>query len=121
MKRETSLALLLGGFHAPAQTPPHATRIPPPHLQRAPRTTGRPELQTQVRLLRDGRPVYTMPLQAYDPGPQKDPSNVQAGGRLQLGATLRPGDYVLQVVVADAPAKGKARTATQWMDFEIVK
>jgi VWFA-related protein len=85
------------------------------------RATARPELQTQVRLLRDGRPVYTVPLQPYDPGPQKDPSNIQAGGRLQLGASLQPGDYVLQVVVGDALAKGKGRTATQWIDFEIVK
>jgi hypothetical protein len=43
-----------------------------------------------------------------------------AGGRLRLGPDLTPGSYVLQVVVEDAKAKEKYRTATQWTDFEIV-
>jgi len=38
-----------------------------------------------------------------------------------LGTALTPGEYVLQVVVTDSLAKGKYRTATQWIDFEMVK
>ena len=34
---------------------------------------------------------------------------------------MTPGEYVLQIIVTDALAKEKHRTATQWMDFEIVK
>jgi hypothetical protein len=42
-----------------------------------------------------------------------------AGGRLQLGTKMVPGDYVLQVVVTDNAAKEKYHIATQWMDFEV--
>ena len=35
---------------------------------------------------------------------------------LKLGGTMKPGDYVLQVVVTDKLAK---TTATQWSDFEV--
>jgi hypothetical protein len=34
---------------------------------------------------------------------------------------MSPGDYILQVIVTDPLAKEKYRTATQWIDFEIVK
>ena len=44
-----------------------------------------------------------------------------AGGSIQLGTDLLPGEYVLQVIVRDLLADEKHRTATQWMDFEIVK
>ena len=38
-----------------------------------------------------------------------------------LGADMAPGEYVLEVTVNDLLADEKHRTATQWMDFEIVK
>jgi hypothetical protein len=44
-----------------------------------------------------------------------------AGGALQLGTEMPPGEYILQVIVTDLLAKEKNRTATQWIDFEIVK
>jgi hypothetical protein len=40
---------------------------------------------------------------------------------LPLGLGLGPGDYVLQIVVTDELAEGDRATATQWLDFEIVK
>ncbi|MFL6256824.1 MAG: VWA domain-containing protein [Pyrinomonadaceae bacterium] len=83
--------------------------------------TGRPRLLTQVRLFRDGQPVFTGPSVAYDPGPQTDMTRLKAGSRLQLGMNLTPGDYVLQLVVTDELAKGSRATATQWLDFEIIK
>jgi hypothetical protein len=46
---------------------------------------------------------------------------LNGGGALQLGMNLQPGEYMLQVIVNDPLAKEKYRTATQWMDFEIVK
>jgi VWFA-related protein len=85
------------------------------------RTTGRPRLQTQTRLFRDGQPVYASPLQPYDPGPLPGAARLEAGRRLQLGTQLPPGEYVLQVVVTDELVKGKRRMATQWIDFQIVK
>jgi hypothetical protein len=47
-----------------------------------------------------------------------------AGGRLQVGTELAPGDYILQVVVTDELVRGKKQDergrATQWVDFEVV-
>jgi hypothetical protein len=83
--------------------------------------TGKPRLLTQTRLFRDGQPVFQSPSQPYDFGlPAAGAARLGAGRRLRLGAQLPPGQYVLQVVVTDELAKGKRRTATQWIDFEIV-
>jgi hypothetical protein len=83
--------------------------------------TGAPRLRTQVRLFRDGKAVFDAPPQAYAPPGAADASRLPAGGRLRLGGSLQPGDYSLQVVVTDDLVKGKRGTATQWIDFEIVK
>jgi VWFA-related protein len=85
------------------------------------RATGRPRVLTQARLFRDGQPVFTGPTGPLDPGPQTDMTRLKTGSRLQLGMNLTPGDYVLQIVVTDELAKGKRATATQWLDFEIIK
>ena len=55
---------------------------------------------------------------------QYNPSDLKrlgAGGSIQLGTALTPGEYVLQIVVTDLLADPKHRVATQAMDFEIVK
>ncbi|HYE14249.1 MAG TPA: VWA domain-containing protein [Pyrinomonadaceae bacterium] len=85
------------------------------------RATGKPQLQTQTRLFRDGKPVFTGSVNAYDPGSQTDMRRLHAGSRLQLGKDFPAGEYVLQVIVTDTLAKGKHRMATQWIDFELVK
>ena len=46
---------------------------------------------------------------------------IVAGGKLQLGKGIEPGEYVLQVIITDRLAKEKYSNATQWIDFEIVK
>jgi VWFA-related protein len=83
--------------------------------------TQRPQLQTQMRLFRDGQLVFTGKLTPYDASNQADPRRLTAGGRLLLPAELQPGDYVLQVVVRDTLEQNKPRMATQWIDFEIVQ
>jgi hypothetical protein len=40
--------------------------------------------------------------------------------RLQLSG-ITPGEYTLQLVITDLLAQGQHRTATQWIDFEIVR
>jgi len=85
------------------------------------KATNKPQLLAQVRLFRDGKLVYTgkdNPLGLTD---APDWKRVTAGGSIQLGTNLLPGEYVLQVVVKDMLADEKHRTATQWMDFEIIK
>jgi VWFA-related protein len=79
-----------------------------------------PRLTTQVQLFRDGKPVFTgkeLPLPVKEAADWK---RLTAGGAIQLGTDLPPGDYVLQITVTDALADQKHRTATQWMDFSIL-
>ena len=85
------------------------------------KATNQPQITTQVRLVRDGNVVFTgkeTPLNSAD---QTDLKRLVAGGAIQLGRELAPGEYILQVIVNDALAGEKHRTTTQWMDFEIVK
>jgi hypothetical protein len=86
-------------------------------LEKAPRE---PRLQVQARLLRDGVPVFTGRVQHFILNSPPDLGRLAAGGSITLGADMPPGEYVLQVTVIDLLADEKHRTATQWMDFEIV-
>lgn len=77
------------------------------------------DLEAQSFLFRDGRQIYAGPVTPLAVSAQVDPKRLAGGGKLQLGAAIAPGDYVLQVVVVDKLAKEKYRTASQWMDIEI--
>ena len=79
----------------------------------------RPQLQTQMRLLRDGKPVFTGRVLPLNIGQQTDMKRLEAGGRIHLGPDLLPGAYVLRVDVTDMLAKDSFKTGTQWIDFEI--
>jgi VWFA-related protein len=83
--------------------------------------SGHPQLQTQMRLYRDGKEVFTGRVLNLDVSRQTDMKRLNAGGRLRIGPDLVPGQYVLQVIATDMLSKDKNRTAVQWMDFEIVK
>jgi VWFA-related protein len=85
------------------------------------KATGQPRLQTQIRIFRDGKEFFAGRIQALDTAGQTDLKRLTAHGALQLGTEMLPGEYILQVVVTDLLAKEKYRTATQWIDFEIVK
>lgn len=82
--------------------------------------SARPQVQTQMRLYRDGKEVFTGRVLPLDAAQQADMKRLGAGGRLRIGPDLVPGQYVLQVVATDTLAKDKNRTAGQWIDFEIV-
>jgi len=85
------------------------------------KASGKPQLTTQVRLFRNGQLFFTGKELPYDPSGQTDSQRLGAGGAIQLGTDMTPGEYVFQIIVTDQLAKEKHRTATQWMDFEIVK
>jgi VWFA-related protein len=88
------------------------------------KATGQPRLTTQVRLFKDGKLVFAGGVTPLDVSGQTDMKRLAAGGRLQVGSELTPGDYVLQVVVTDEIVRGKNKdgrgTTTQWVDFEVV-
>jgi VWFA-related protein len=88
------------------------------HLDKA---TNAPQLTTQVRLFRDGQPVFTGKENPFKLANASDLKRLLAGGVIQLGTDLPPGEYVFQVIVNDPLASEKHRVASQWIDFEIVK
>ena len=71
-----------------------------------------------VRLLREGRVVYTGPT--IDVQTDVTPGlPVNAVGSLSLGPQTAPGAYGLSVTVIDALAPRERSTATSVMDFTI--
>lgn len=81
-----------------------------------------PDLTAQIRLFRDGQVVTSKEEPAEDPSRlQFDLKRLSARGRLRLGDDLIPGNYVLQILVTDPRAKGQTSTASQSIDFEVVK
>ena len=74
-----------------------------------------------MRLFRGSTAVFTGKEIPYNANNQTDLKRLIAGGQIQLGTDLAPGDYALQVIVTDLNADEKHRTVSQWMDFEIVK
>jgi VWFA-related protein len=83
--------------------------------------TNKSQLIGQVRLFRDGQPVFTGKENALSFAEAADPKRLVTVGAIQLGTDLAPGEYVLQVVVKDMLADEKYRTVSQWMDFEIIR
>lgn len=83
--------------------------------------TKKPQLKVQARLFLDGQLVFTGSELPFDPGKQTDMKRLGAGGAIQLGASMVPGQYMFQIIVTDVASKDKNRIAAQWMDFEIVK
>jgi VWFA-related protein len=83
--------------------------------------THQPQLTTQTRVFRDGKLIYEVNPTPVDVSRQRDPQRPTAAAQLELGPELSPGQYVLQITVEDRLAKEKTRTATQWIDFEVVK
>ena len=80
-----------------------------------------PQLQVQMRIFRNGQPVFTGKVQPFVLSNPPDLNRLGADGGITIGADLSPGEYVLQIIVNDLLADEKHRTASQWLDFEIVK
>jgi VWFA-related protein len=68
-------------------------------------------LQTQVRLFRDGKIVLNGKLNNFVP----ETGRLNFAGALGLGNEMKPGDYVLQIIVIDNSAKSREKIATQWV------
>jgi hypothetical protein len=75
------------------------------------------EIEAYSRVFRDGVEIFTGKPQPISADGQTDLKKMVSGGVLKLGGTMKPGDYVLQVVVTDKVGK---ETATQWSDFEVI-
>lgn len=88
---------------------------------KADRADGKPRLQTQMRLFRDGQLIYDGKVRPLDAQFLNGHGDVGVGGQLQLGNAMVPGEYALQMIVTDLLAKEKQRVTTQWIDFEVIE
>lgn len=80
----------------------------------------RPQLTTQIKLFYEGQPILVGKEVSLTDEQPANSKRIFAGGAIDLGANLKPGEYVLQVIATDKLAKEKHQTATQWINFEIV-
>jgi VWFA-related protein len=85
------------------------------------KASGNANIQFQLRLFRNGQPVFTGQVASLDLRNQPDPKRLASVAALRLGSELVPGEYVLQVLVTDLLAKEKRRVASQWIDFEVIQ
>ncbi|HRH40927.1 MAG TPA: VWA domain-containing protein [Pyrinomonadaceae bacterium] len=83
--------------------------------------TKQPNLQTQIRVFKDGKLIKDGKPTPFNLTGQTNPTKLSVLGALSLGAQMEPGDYVLQIVVIDNLAKTKNKLATQWVQFEITE
>jgi VWFA-related protein len=82
--------------------------------------SAQPQLTTQVRIFRDGQPVFTGRAQRFTLNNPADITRLSAASAIKLGADMTPGEYVLQVIVSDLLAGDKYAVASRWVDFRIV-
>jgi VWFA-related protein len=81
--------------------------------------SGHTELETQVLLYRDSKPVYTGAVTPFKSDQKADLTRLLASGALRLGANLESGEYLLQIAAWDKLAPQKRQLATQWTDLEM--
>ena len=91
------------------------------HNARIDKGTQQPKLVATMRIVRDGKVIFEGQPKPVDLTGQSDLKRIIAGGGLQLGTDMALGEYVLQITVTDLLASENHRTATQWIDFEVVK
>jgi len=83
--------------------------------------TRRPELETQLFLYHDSKPVFTGVVTPFETAQQSDLTRLIALGTITLGTDLEPGQYMLQIIAWDRLAPAKHQVAAQWTDLEIAR
>jgi VWFA-related protein len=79
----------------------------------------KPQLQTQVRIFRDGKLILDGKQNPLQTDGNSDSHKLNFAGAIGLGNEMQTGDYVLQIVVIDNLAKSKQKLATNWVQFEL--
>ena len=78
----------------------------------------RPQLETQVRLFRDGKLVYSSRGESVVADAAQKTKQLILTGQMQL-KQIAAGDYTLQLIVEDNLRHDKYRIATQAIDFQV--
>ncbi len=80
-----------------------------------------PRLTTRIRVFREGEMILDGRTNPFELRGQTDHERLKTTGAIAIGSEMRPGDYILQVVVTDEFGKAKQRIATQYVQFEVVQ
>lgn len=80
----------------------------------------KPQLTMQTRIFRDGNLVFEGKAVPINLQGQSDWQKIYSMGALALGTKMLPGDYVLQIITNDNAKNDKTRSASQWVQFELV-
>jgi VWFA-related protein len=83
--------------------------------------SARPSLKMHMRLLRDGKQVYSSGEKPLVFDQISDSNRLFVTSLLMPDERLPPGEYGLQVIVTDMLTKGQPATVRQSIDFEIIK
>jgi len=82
--------------------------------------THRPDVEMEVRVLRDGQLVWSGQPYPLRVDGQPDPSRALFVQKLSFGPRTTAGSYVIQVSAIDKAAPEKRSVVTQWTDFELI-
>ncbi len=80
-----------------------------------------PDLTSQIRIFRDGKPVFEGRPTPFVPIKRNDPNALAYTASLSLGTEMPVGDYILAIVITDNLSKDKVKTSTQFVQFEVVE
>jgi len=79
------------------------------------------EVTSVVALFRDGKVVFNSKPAPLDRLTQESPQRAATDSVIRFGRNMEPGDYVMEITVTDSLAKEKYKSATQFVQFEIVE
>ena len=77
------------------------------------------KLVSQVRLYHDEKEIYSGPVKPLEPGTKGASANFVSS--MSLATKMNLGEYILRIDITDTNMKGNNRTATQFIQFEIVE
>ena len=81
----------------------------------------KPNLSYQTVIIRDGKKIFEGKPQPMDTGNISDPQRIGMSSALNLGTSMQPGEYVLQIIITDNLAKENRKIAAQFVTFEIIQ
>ncbi|HMS39289.1 MAG TPA: VWA domain-containing protein, partial [Pyrinomonadaceae bacterium] len=84
-------------------------------------TLKKPNLTSQIRIFQDGKLILEGKKTPVEFDGQTDLLRIKAAGAISLGGEMPAGDYILQIIITDSNAKEKHKTATQFVQFELVE
>ena len=74
-------------------------------------------VSSRLRVFRDGELVLDGKPLPVDTSSRAASGHVRSNGAMSLPVNMAPGDYILQIIVADGSNK---RVATQYVQFELL-